>query len=1120
MIRRSAILISEAIAFVLAGVLVLALLAVLRLSQGPVSVDFLTPYVEDALAEGTYATELGATEARWQGLNAPLTLTVSDVTVFTEEGRDGTRRAVAQFPQVELTLAWESLLRWRVVPRELVLVNPRLWARRDAEGVLGFGFGGDPARTGGTAAPQAPAAPAETADDPEEMDAGEAVEQLMGLLAGSLDQGGRTALSRVEITDGRLVVTDERAGLAWRGERVAATFTRQVNALNGIFELSLEATNAGALGFVQGSVMHSLAEGTSEIELILDRVEPVRLARVLLASPEGQAFDMPDMPDMPDMFDMEMPRIDVPLRGVVAARLAPDFSLRDATFDLSAENGSIAHDALFFRPLAFERIGIAGRYAAEAQRLDLTSVTVRADPFAAQLTGSASRQGDYWDVAASLSATDLPVDRLELYWPRGIGRSIGDWVIANTFGGAIDTFDAAGQLRIGAGGSGRTELVSLDGAFSGQGVNVSPLQGLPPIRDLRGTATFDATRLDIAVPEGRTLDARLSEGRVTITGFGGPKPDADIEFVAAGALETGLYYLNRPRLRLIDKLGIETEGSQGRVAGRVRLRFPIDPKGSLDDISAVAAANIRDGVFQITDDWRLTGMSATLSVDQAAVNLDGTAALRDVPIAFTARRLLGSEETFATRVDFDADIDADQLSGFGIPPVPSLFGPIGVSVALREGENEQIVELRADLSQAGLAIPQIEWAKPVGEPALVTSTTRLFDWAPQSMPEFAFEGSGLQVRGGARFEPSGEGVRLASLDIGDFILRDNDLRGTITRREDDLGWLADVTGRSLSLRPLVRRVSGGGAGAAAPAEERRLTDEPVLIAAEIDRVVLGDDRILHGMEGTFAHDGRAWTSISLDGTAVDPVREDSSDIAVRYSQEARDGRNFRVSTRNVGTVLSALNVTDQVYGGEMALTAFLDVRDEAEASASENGEAGGPQAEEERPAMVGEVVMTSYRVARAPAMAQLLVALSLNGLQGELEDEGILFNGLEANFTFDQGILTLSDGNTGGSGLGLTLDGTLDTRAAEFDMDGTIVPLRGINRLLNQVPLLGDLLGGENEGLFAFTYSIKGPVSEPRTTVNPLSLLAPGALREIFRFEPAPVREGDTLDEGRVGETD
>ena len=63
---------------------------------------------------------------------------------------------------------------------------------------------------------------------------------------------------------------------------------------------------------------------------------------------------------------------------------------------------------------------------------------------------------------------------------------------------------------------------------------------------------------------------------------------------------------------------------------------------------------------------------------------------------------------------------------------------------------------------------------------------------------------------------------------------------------------------------------------------------------------------------------------------------------------------------------------------------------------------------------------------------------------------------------------------------------------------GTIVPANAINSLPGRIPIIGDLLTGRGGGVFAATYKVSGPMAEPRVTVNPLSALAPGFLRNLF----------------------
>jgi hypothetical protein len=61
------------------------------------------------------------------------------------------------------------------------------------------------------------------------------------------------------------------------------------------------------------------------------------------------------------------------------------------------------------------------------------------------------------------------------------------------------------------------------------------------------------------------------------------------------------------------------------------------------------------------------------------------------------------------------------------------------------------------------------------------------------------------------------------------------------------------------------------------------------------------------------------------------------------------------------------------------------------------------------------------------------------------------------------------------------------------------VPLYTLNRAIANIPLLGRLLrGAEGEGAFAATYAVRGARESPEIRVNPLSMLAPGFLRDLF----------------------
>ena len=82
--------------------------------------------------------------------------------------------------------------------------------------------------------------------------------------------------------------------------------------------------------------------------------------------------------------------------------------------------------------------------------------------------------------------------------------------------------------------------------------------------------------------------------------------------------------------------------------------------------------------------------------------------------------------------------------------------------------------------------------------------------------------------------------------------------------------------------------------------------------------------------------------------------------------------------------------------------------------------------------------------------------------------------------------------------MGITLDGYYNARSRTVDFEGVTTPLYAVNGVLQR--LFGPLVGRrKGEGMFSFTYRMRGPADDPRVAVNPLSILTPGAFREIFR---------------------
>ena len=149
--------------------------------------------------------------------------------------------------------------------------------------------------------------------------------------------------------------------------------------------------------------------------------------------------------------------------------------------------------------------------------------------------------------------------------------------------------------------------------------------------------------------------------------------------------------------------------------------------------------------------------------------------------------------------------------------------------------------------------------------------------------------------------------------------------------------------------------------------------------------------------------------------------------------------------------------------------------------------------------VVGEVRVKDYRVINAPTLAHILAIASFTGIFESLQGDGIAFSIFKLPFQLKDKNLTFKNAQTSGLSIGLNASGNVNLDTDDVFMEGTIVPAFLVNSLLGNIPVVGDLLvGGKGEGIFAANFSVQGTTEEPDIIVNPLSVLAPGFLRNLF----------------------
>ncbi len=291
-----------------------------------------------------------------------------------------------------------------------------------------------------------------------------------------------------------------------------------------------------------------------------------------------------------------------------------------------------------------------------------------------------------------------------------------------------------------------------------------------------------------------------------------------------------------------------------------------------------------------------------------------------------------------------------------------------------------------------------------------------------------------------------------------------------------------VTGKALNISGLIDRILNNASADADAEEEARA--KPLDVDLALNQLTLANGVALRDVKGQLKDTGGRIASADFEGTfvdggvvfaAIDPV----SDVE----------RSLRLTASDAGKLLSGVNFTDQLEGGQLDVSAKLT-------------ELADPAGDQEFDLVTnGEMSLNRFRVVNAPILAQLLMAGSPQGAQDLLNQNGIGFDRFYVPFQISRGRISFDRSQALGPAIGITVGGVIDQSEDELDLTGTIVPSYSINSAIGYVPVFGPLLvSREGEGLFAFTYNIQGALEDPKIAVNPLSGLAPGFLRRIFQI--------------------
>lgn len=1017
-----------------------------RLSQGPMDVDFLTDRLEKALNEQQtgFVFDVSKTRMIWGGRFEPFELELQHMEVHRSD-----KTPVLIIEKVGVLLSKRNLVFGRIVPKEIKVYGPALRVVRQEDGRFALNI-------------------AEVITEPAVAGADHQKQLIKGLLS-RLEEGGELGalfggLHKITVSEAAVLYEDRILNVSWKSKRADIIFARSKGGLvsNAVFDVGMDAEHTA---MVRASISYGWKSGRTNAVLYFSGFVPA-----LLAQQSAQL--------------KELSHVNVMLKGSLSLDLDADFKPGLARFILGGAPGTFNALDIYAKPIDIKYLYLNGQYDIAQGRGEIRDMKLDIGVAKAEARGSIVPQEGGRLITAEGTLTGMPVDDLKTYWPEKLAPEAWRWVTKNLSKGTADKATLDIGLLYDPVAEKKVKLQSLGGEIDFHGIRVDYLSPLMPVEAVSGKAVYDSSSFNLDIKTGKLGDMTVAKSAIKISDLDKITPEIhaniDIAVSLEGPLKTALKVLDGKPLEYPKALGIDTADVAGNAAVDVGFKFPLYNGLQMQDIAIKATAKLSGAALgKVVAEYALANAAADLTVNNDLITVKGNGHLGGMPVTFDWAKNFHSTAAYASKVTARLPMDGPMLGRFGVPADFSVADRMDADIIYTTFfDGTGALQLKGDITPLSFAVPMADFTKRAGIPGTLDMSMLFKSGKPQRIPALELKTEGVVLKGQLDFSPDssgGYGMNRAVFD--ELRFGNSDIRLEVENR-NEAGYTLKASGKQLDISRLL-------SDSEKPVSEDDVAQEtlPLMLTLSVDKLMTGPDKFIDGVK-MFLHRNK-WArleQLEMDGKAGGKA------VYLRYLP-VTEGHTLRFEADNAGAALSAFGISKSIRGGKLVVD-------------------GRPAATGPRD-LKGSVMLTDFALKDAPVLARLLNAMSLPGVLQLLTGEsGMAFKKARADFIWtDRSLpadkknlrmIRVGDGQTSGASLGLTFEGTIDNLKKIYDLNGTLVPVSDLNKLLGIIPLLGDVLTAGGEGIIAATYTIKGPMDQPTVTVNPLSVLAPGILRKLF----------------------
>ena len=792
-------------------------------------------------------------------------------------------------------------------------------------------------------------------------------------------------------------------------------------------------------------------------------------------------------------------RIDVPIDGKFSAQVDfaqiiknkknalehIDRAIKNIDFTLKGGNGQIMFNDQERFNYAIDSFVLDGNIAGG---LDFVKIKNAEFETAGQATRLSLDVSGYKKYFFENSLNDLKIvftseiDKFKLadlskFWPRYLAEPAWQWCKDNLIGGQAQNGKFVFKFNYDDIDK-KLYLSSLDGLAEIVDGDLTYLEGMPIVKHVYGTAKFSSSAIDIEIDKGVSDGVLVNKGRVLLYDLNKYHNYIDIRIDGKSSVSDALKFIDNPPLNFASGMGINPENVLGDVDINLGLNFELHRNLTPEEIMVDVKADLKNvKIKNIVDGKDLTADKLNVEVNSKGFIVIGDAVFDGVELN------LFINETFAnksyknkSKISFKLDDEVKKKLSINssILNSPYINGYANITADITMMNDDTInLDVNADITNASIDYSFLGFKKDIGQKGNIMANIQLSGSRVTAVPSFSLTKDDFTLNGNIKVNKTG---KIEVIDITKINGPRTSAAAKIEIAYDPKKKVKiNVSGNSYDLNTLFDKKEKARKESKEPAKDsdfKDAIDTEVFIA--VSSLWTNPDTPIKNFAGS---------AIITNGVGVDQVHmignygmDKSIKIKLDYIPKPNGEHILSIDSNNAGSTLRVLRLYENMHGGILKI----------EGRHSKDNE------------FVGHAQIRNFSIKNTPLLAKILTVASLKGILDLLRGEGIAFSHFDAPFEYNNKALKIKEAKMFGNVIGFTANGKYNTSSEQLDVKGIISPAYSLNSLIGKIPLVGSVLAGKDGTVIAANYSINGSLSDPKIMINPLSMFSPNSLKDLL----------------------